>query len=191
MPQNQDANQVNITVFRWAGAWGPFKVKIPCGECTLSVDIIRDTIENELADISIKLDIKEWLSEWWKPLVKGGWHAPIIMVDGRLISQGYALNRGVLTEAVIKSHVGKSSVAGSHVYGKRTCSHCSGAKALLDSSRIPYAYHDVVQEPSSLYEMIARVKPIVGPKTPITVPQIWLDGHYVGGSRELTEYLNQ
>ena len=30
---------------------------------------------------------------WWKPLRRGGWHAPIVLVDGRLISQGHALNR--------------------------------------------------------------------------------------------------
>ena len=37
--------------------------------------------------------------------------------------------------------------------------------------------------------MIGRVKPIVGPKTPITVPQIWIDGKYVGGADELAEII--
>ena len=43
----------------------------------------------------------------------------------------------------------------------------------------------------ALYEMLARVKPIVGPKTPITVPQIWLDGDYVGGADRLGELLDR
>ena len=38
--------------------------------------------------------------------------------------------------------------------------------------------------------MIGRVKPIVGPKTPITVPQIWIDGSYVGGADELEKIVN-
>ena len=82
------ANKVKITVFRWAGAWGPFKVKIPCGECALTLDIIQDVLKNELDGIDIELDIRDWLTEWWKPLIKGGWHAPIVMVNGRVISQG-------------------------------------------------------------------------------------------------------
>ncbi|MBL1293914.1 MAG: hypothetical protein COB61_008580, partial [Thiotrichales bacterium] len=92
---------VNITVFRWAGAWGPFKVTIPCGECSLTKDVIADTVENELNGVDVEVEMRDWLSEWWKPLLKGGWHAPIVLVDGKLISQGAVLNRGVLTQAVI------------------------------------------------------------------------------------------
>ena len=36
-----------------------------------------------------------------------------------------------------------------------------------------------------MYEMISRVKPIIGEKTPVTVPQIWLEGEYVGGADQL------
>ena len=43
--------------------------------------------------------------------------------------------------------------------------------------------------PGPLYEMLARVKPIIGPKTPVTVPQIWIDGTYVGGADALKEVL--
>jgi len=39
--------------------------------------------------------------------------------------------------------------------------------------------------------MLARVKPLVGPKTPITVPQIWLDGKYIGGADQLSEWLQR
>ena len=47
----------------------------------------------------------------------------------------------------------------------------------------------MVKDPRALYEMIGRVKPIVGPKTPITVPQIWIDGKYMGGADELGRFL--
>lgn len=55
---------VKITLFRWAGAWGPFKVSIPCGECSLTRDILQDTIINELEGIEVELDVRDWLSEW-------------------------------------------------------------------------------------------------------------------------------
>ncbi len=180
---------VIITVYRWAGSWGPFSVKIPCGECTLSKDIIEDTIKEELAGIEVQLEMQDWLTNWWKPLLKGGWHAPIVMVNGRIISQGAALNRGVLTQDVIEASANTRPVSGNHLYGKVGCPHCVSAKQALDNAGVAYQYHDVVKEPRSLYEMLARVKPIVGPKTPVTVPQIWLDGRYVGGAEQLQSTL--
>lgn len=182
---------IKITVYRWAGSWGPFKVSIPCGECSLTKDVILDTMENELDGIPIELDMRDWLTEWYKPLLKGGWHAPIIMVEGRIIAQGSALNRGLLTQAVIEEHSKRSDITGNHVFGKKTCPHCVRAKAHLDKAGIEYRYRDVVTEPADLYEMLARVKPIVGPKTPVTVPQIWIDGKYVGGADQLSQLVNE
>ena len=183
-------NPVNITVFRWAGAWGPFKVNIPCGECALTKDIIQDCIDTDLTGIDVELDLRDWLTEWWKPLPKGGWHAPIVLVNGRIVSQGAALNRGVLTQSVIEEAVSDTPIQSNHVFGKATCPHCVRAKEYLEQAGVDYQYHDVVKDPRGLYEMLARVKPIIGPKTPVTVPQIWLDGRYVGGADELKRILN-
>ncbi|WP_108650510.1 glutaredoxin domain-containing protein [Dongshaea marina] len=182
---------VQITVYRWAGHWGPFRVRIPCGECSLTKDVILDTLDNELEGIPVELEMRDWLSQWWKPLIKGGWHAPIVMVEGRVISQGHALNRGVLTQAVIESYDLKSTLEGNHLFGKSNCPHCVRAKGYLDNAAIDYQYHDVIHSPRALYEMLARVKPIVGPKTPITVPQIWIEGLYVGGADELSDIVAQ
>lgn len=181
-------NKISITLFRWAGSWGPFRVRIPCGECTLTKDVILDTLGNELAGIDVTLDVRDWLSEWWKPLRKGGWHAPIVMVNGKIVSQGQALNRGLLIQMVIQE-VGNSELAGNHMYGKTRCPHCTSAKRALDKAGIDYIYHDVVTDSRAMYEMLARVKPIVGPRTPITVPQIWIDGEYVGGATDVVKQL--
>lgn len=182
---------IKITLYRWAGAWGPFKVKIPCGECALTKDIIQDTMQTELAGIPIELDIREWLSEWWKPLLKGGWHAPIVMVEDKVISQGLALNRGLLVQAVIGAYARRSEIQGNHIFGKESCPHCQRAKQYMAEAGIQYTYHDVIQDPSSLYEMLARVMPILGHKTPITVPQIFLDGQYIGGADQLGAYVQR
>ncbi len=182
---------VNVLLYKWAGSWGPFKVKIPCGECSLTLDIIHDTFANELSEVPVSFETREWLTEWWKPLPKGGWHAPIVMVDGKVVSQGNALNRGVLTEAVVNSHAGRSPLSGTKLFGKETCPHCTRAKTYLDEAGLEYEYRDVIREPLSLYEMLARVKPIVGHKTPITVPQIWVDGNYVGGADQLASLLGR
>lgn len=180
---------VNITVYKWAGSWGPFKIKVPCGECALTGDVIQDTLEQELDGIPVDVETREWLSQWWKPLRRGGWHAPIVMVENKVISQGSALNRGLLTQAVIESHAAIAPVAGNVLFGKESCPHCKRAKGYLSGAGIEYDYHDVVRSPRALYEMLARVKPIIGDKTPVTVPQIWLDGRYIGGADELSKKL--
>lgn len=176
---------VKIRLYRWAGSWGPFKVKIPCGECSLTRDVLQDTFTKELAGVPVELETLDWLSVWWEPLKRGGWHAPIVMVEDKIISQGQALNRGLLTQAVIAAHAEKAAIDGNHLFGKQSCPHCQRAKEYLNNAKIDFSYHDVVENPRALYEMLARVKPIVGPKTPITVPQIWMHGAYIGGADQL------
>ena len=190
MSSSTATQTVKITIYKWAGKWGPFKVSVPCGECTLTLDIVKDTLASDLEGIPVEIETKEWLSEWWKPLLKGGYHAPIVMVGGKVISQGAALNRGVLAEKVIQEYVAFSKIQGNVVYGKATCPHCIRAKEHLDDAGIKYTYFDVVKNPRALYEMIPRVKEIIGEKTPVTVPQIWLEGKYVGGADQLSKLLN-
>jgi glutaredoxin len=182
---------IKVYVYRWAGSWGPFQIKIPCGECTLIKDVILDSFEKELSGIPVELELREWLSEWWRPLVKGGWHAPIVIVGDKVISQGSALNRGLLTQAVIEVYASSIQIKGNHLFGKESCPHCKRAKGYLEQAQIPYNYHDVVSNPRDLYEMLARVKPLIGPRVPVTVPQIWIDGDYVGGADQLSNIVKQ
>ncbi|MFH0263632.1 glutaredoxin domain-containing protein [Vibrio barjaei] len=185
------AEPIKITLYRWAGSWGPFNVNIPCGECTLTKDILNDTFNNELDGIPIKLEVKDWLSQWWEPLKSGAWHAPILMVEGKVISQGEALNRGVLVQSVIQEWTKRDTLSGNIVYGKATCPYCVKAKQMLDDAGIPYTYSDVVKDSAALYRMIPEVKAHIGLKTPVTVPQIWLEDEYIGGADNLESWLSK
>ena len=182
---------VKVTVFRWAGAWGPFRVRVPCGECALTEEVVEDVLSKELHGVPVAFEIHDWLSVWWQPLLRGGWHAPIVSVNGRVVSQGRALNRGVLVEAVITAHAGSTTLDGSHVFGRSGCPLCEQARVMLAEAALEYEYHDVVCAPSDLYEMLTRVKPLIGASTPITLPQVFLSGAYVGGAQELQEKLNR
>lgn len=189
MPENVN-HDITITIYRWAGAWGPLKIKIPCGECTLTEDVIKDVMQNELQDLPLKLEVKDWLSVWWQPLKRLQWHAPIVFVNNKAVSQGVALNRGVLIEKIIKAHTKQTPIQRNHLFGKAGCPFCEKAKNQLNDAGVAFQYHDVVRNPRDLYEMLARVKPIIGHLTPVTVPQIWLDGKYIGGAAELDSHLN-
>ena len=190
LPEVYDRKPVKILLYRWGGKWGPFKVKIPCGECALTKDVIEDTMKNELANAKVELEIKDWLSHVLKATFSGARHAPCVLVNGKVVFQGGALNRGLLAEIVMNEHVQHFPLEGNHVFGKENCTYCVRAKKDLDKMGIPYTYHDVVKNPGAMYEMIARVKPIVGPKTPVTTPQIWIGGKYFGGSDDLREKYN-
>ncbi|MEZ8967919.1 glutaredoxin family protein [Vibrio breoganii] len=180
---------IKITLYRWAGSWGPFKVNIPCGECTLTKDILKDTFENELADVDVELEVKDWLSHWWEPLKLGAWHAPILVVEGKVVSQGEALNRGVLVQSVIAEWTKRDDLQGNIVFGKATCPYCVKAKKALDQAGIAYTYYDVVKDSAALYRMIPEVKAHIGQKTPVTVPQIWMNSEYIGGADNLEKWL--
>lgn len=60
---------------------------------------------------------------------------------------------------------------------------------MLDEAGIPYTYSDVVKDSAALYRMIPEVKAHIGLKTPVTVPQIWLEGEYIGGADNLEKWL--
>jgi len=185
LPDVYDREPVKVLLYRWGGKWGPFKVKIPCGECALTKDVIEDTLKNELANAVVEVEVKDWLTHVVEAFFKGARHAPCILVNDKVVFQGGALNRGLLAETVMNEHVQHFPLEGNHIFGKDNCPYCVRAKEDMDRLGIEYTYHDVVKNPGAMYEMLARVKPIVGPKTPVTVPQIWVDGEYIGGSNEL------
>ena len=85
-----------------------------------------------MVDVDISLEVKDWLSYWWEPLKLGGWHAPILVVEGKVVSQGEVLNRGVLVQAVIKELSKRDRLKGNIIYGKATCPFCIKAKNMLD-----------------------------------------------------------
>ncbi|MEM9179600.1 MAG: glutaredoxin domain-containing protein [Pseudomonadota bacterium] len=188
-PKSYDHKPARLLLYRWGGKWGPFKVKIPCGECTLTTDIVKDVLEHELKTAEVELTVRDWLSHMVKAVFQGARHAPVLMLNGKVLSQGVAINRGLLAEAVMTEHVQHFPLKGTHIFGKENCGYCTKAKAMAESAGIAFEYHDVVKNPGAMYEMLARVKPIVGPKTPITTPQIWIDGEYIGGYDQLRAHL--
>lgn len=180
---------IKLTLYRWAGQWGPFKVNIPCGECTLTLDIIKDVMDNELSQVPIELEVKDWLPNWWKVLPKGGLHAPIVLLGNKVISQGEALNRAALIQHIIGVWAQQQSPQGNVIYSKDNCRYCKQAKQLLDDTGIEYTNHNVVKDSAALYFMIPNVKAHIGLKSPVTMPQIWLNGQYIGGYQELQTYI--
>ena len=65
------------------------------------------------------------------------------------------------------------------IYSSMFCGYCARAKALLERKGVAYDNIDVMEDTSRRDEMVARA----GGRT--TVPQIFIDDAYIGGSDEL------
>lgn len=65
------------------------------------------------------------------------------------------------------------------IYATRTCPFCIAAKALLSKKGATYDEIDVGAHPERRAEMTDRA----GGRR--TVPQIFIDGHHIGGSDDL------
>ena len=70
------------------------------------------------------------------------------------------------------------------VYGKKTCPWCARAKEELSVRGIPFDYIDIEEIGKTAAEVTGR-------SDVRTVPQIYIEGKYVGGYENLMEYLNK
>jgi len=65
------------------------------------------------------------------------------------------------------------------IYTRQLCGYCSAAKRLLNEKGVAYQEFDATVQPEKRGEMIARAR---GRNT---FPQIFIDGHHVGGCDDL------
>lgn len=91
---------VTITMFYWAGEKFGIKIKNSCKECDMNHGILEDMKQKEFKGRHIAIEFKPWLTHLWEALFYGGWHAPVVVVNGRLFSQGVVVDRGKLAERV-------------------------------------------------------------------------------------------
>jgi hypothetical protein len=94
--------KVRIELYRWAGAFGPFKISGECVECDFAVAAIREVMSAH-PDWPVEFEVKPWLGNAWKVLRHGGWHAPILLVNGKLIEQGKNPSVHQVEEALLQA----------------------------------------------------------------------------------------
>ena len=93
---------VQITMYVWAGSKFGIIIKTECKECEINRGILEDMKQKEFAEKPVKIEINPWLTYIWDSLRHGGWHAPVILVNGKLFSQGVVIDRKKLVEQVEK-----------------------------------------------------------------------------------------
>lgn len=79
---------MDVVVYRLTGRQVGFSVPDwCCPECELTVAAVRAAVER--AGIAgVRVTVKPWLRALAEALRHGGWHPPVVVVDGRRYCQG-------------------------------------------------------------------------------------------------------
>lgn len=87
-----------IVIYRYTGRQWFFRVPSAwCRECDALVAVVEQAIRELGIERAVDLKIRPWWIFWWLPLLAhGAWHAPILVVNGRVFSQGVAPDKETL-----------------------------------------------------------------------------------------------
>lgn len=106
---NQTVKPVDVTVYRITGRQG--LIDVPhryCEECDLTVQVVQRTID-EAGTATARLTVRPWMLWFWRPIVRDGWHAPIVTVNGHVVSPGVVpaaetIRQSILTASRARGH---------------------------------------------------------------------------------------
>lgn len=99
--------EFNIRIYRFTGNQGFFKIpKKWCEECDLLIRLVKKTVKELDIESKTKITIKPWFLWWWQSLfLYLAWHAPILTINGKLISQGIVPKKDILIKALTRNVV--------------------------------------------------------------------------------------
>lgn len=181
---------VRLTLYRYAGKFLFFRIKKRCKECDISYVILQQLMTEQLLGKPVSLRIVPWLDNFWKIIWRGGWHAPILTVNGKVFSQGRVpeipkllsvigeiLNDTSLiqleemqTEKATNAYE-ESEIT---VYFSPACPHCRQLLEYLDSNGIEYSGRDVTISESARQD----VERLTGR---LTIPVVVIKGEVIKG----------
>jgi len=102
-------DSVKITVYRWAGKKWFLRIEGECVECDLTVSQVRELIRRN-PGWPIVWETKPWLTYLGESLRRGGWHPPVVLIDGQLVRQGTIPTLAELQAAVQRASEAKGIV---------------------------------------------------------------------------------
>ncbi len=82
------SKKAEIEIYVVTGLHGFFRIPESfCKECNLFYQAAKRAAEE--AEGEVEIEVKSYWTRFLRPLLKGGYHAPVILVDGKKVSQGY------------------------------------------------------------------------------------------------------
>jgi hypothetical protein len=87
--RNAGEQKMEVVIYKFTGWQGLFKIpEAWCRECDLLVRATQRALEQTGIRDSARFVIRPWFLWFWKPLRRGAWRAPILTINGRVVSQG-------------------------------------------------------------------------------------------------------
>jgi predicted thioredoxin/glutaredoxin len=160
-----------------------------CEECDLTVRLVSRVTE-ELPGVEVR--IKPWWNHLFDALRRGGWHAPVVTIDGRLFSQGIVPDAGELRAALTDAPSAPVEAqpselrrddrdGGRPLLSVYTASDCAGCESALELAEEARRSGIVTVEVINLDELAAdgRHSAPAVPLEVVATPAVMVDGRLV------------
>ena len=97
-----------VTVYPMTGRQLFFNVPhAVCVECDLTVRLVQ-RVALDFPHVEVR--VKPWFNHIFDALRRGGWHPPVVTIDGRVSTQGVVPDEDILRRALVRD--ARSTVAG-------------------------------------------------------------------------------
>ncbi len=182
--------KVRLTLYRYAGKFLFFRIKERCNECDITYAVLQRLMSDQFHGKPVLLRIVPWLDNFWKVIWRGGWHAPILTVNGKVFSQGKVpdipkllstigkiLNDIALLqseEVKVEKTATPEKESEITVYFSPACPHCRQLLSYLDNNGVRYVGRDVTKTESARND----VKRLTGR---LTIPVVVIKGEIING----------
>ena len=156
---------VKLILYRYAGKFLFFRIKNRCQECDITYVILQRLLAEQLHGKPVSLEIVPWLDNFWKVIWRGGWHAPILTVNGKVFSQGKVPDIPKLLSTIgnilndtsliqtggvqLEKAASFETESEITVYFSPACPHCRQLLSYLDGNGIKYLGRDVTKSESA------------------------------------------
>ena len=71
-----------------------------CEECDLTVRLVQ-RVASDLPDVEVR--IRPWFNHLFDALRRGGWHPPVVMVNGKITTQGVVPDEDGLRRTLVRA----------------------------------------------------------------------------------------
>ena len=90
-----------VTVYPMTGRQLFFNVPHAiCEECDLTIRLVQ-RVASDLPDVEVR--IKPWFNHLFDALRRGGWHPPVVTINGRISTQGVVPDEDRLRHALARA----------------------------------------------------------------------------------------
>ena len=90
-----------VTVYPMTGRQLFFNVPHAiCKECDLTIRLVQ-RVASDLPDVEVR--IKPWFNHLFDALRRGGWHPPVVTINGKIATQGIVPDEAELRRALARA----------------------------------------------------------------------------------------